>query len=159
MIKGTIANAGGLQLFLDHINYNNSNDVIAKAEIDNQGKFEVPLEEGLENGIYRIRIGVKKAFFVFDGNEKVVTIDGDLASFDSYNFKVEGSAPSKQFCEIMQQKADGIIDDKELLSVIKSTPNTLMASFLLLKSFPLFFNRKNGQLFITFWDFNYELIG
>ena len=105
LIEGTIANAGGLQLFLDHINYNNSNDVISRVEIDNEGNFEVPLEEGLENGIYRIRIGVKKAFFVFDGTEKVVSIEGDLASFDSYNFKIDGSSASKEFCTLMQKKS------------------------------------------------------
>ena len=136
LIKGTIADAGGLQLFLDHINYNNSNDVIAKAEISSNGSFEVPIEEGFENGIYRIRIGVKKAFFVFDGTEKIVQIDGDLASFDSYNFKLEGSETSKEFCTIMQKQADRTINKDEILNVIKTTPNTLMATFLLLKSFP-----------------------
>lgn len=135
LVKGTIANAGSIQLFLDHINYDNSNVVIAKAEIDNKGNFEIPVEDGLENGIYRIRIGVKKAYFVFDGSEKTVTVNGDLTNFEQYKFDLEGSSTSKEFCELMRKQAAGEINTQGIADFVKSTSNPLMASFIMLRVF------------------------
>ena len=135
MINGTITNAGGLQLFLDHINYNNSNDVIAKAEVESNGNFEIKMEDRLEKGVYRIRIGVKKAFFVFDGTEKIITINGDLSDFDKYIFEIEGSPASKEFCELMKKHNAGSIDKDGMVSYVKSASNPLTASFVMLRVF------------------------
>jgi thiol-disulfide isomerase/thioredoxin len=134
-LNGTMANAEGIQLFFDHINYDNSNVVIAKVEIDNNGNFEIPIEKGLENGIYRIRIGVKKAYFVFDGTEKKVVVNGDLANFEKYKFDLEGSSTSKAFCDLMKKYTSKTIDNKGVADFIKSSSNPLMASFVMLKVF------------------------
>ena len=135
MIKGTITNAGGIQLFLDHIKYNNSNNVIGKTEIDNNGNFELPIEDGIENGVYRIRIGVKKAFFVFDGSEKVVTINGDLANFNTYNFELDGSTTSKEFCDLMKKHGAGEMNNQAVADYVRSSPNNLLSSFIAIKVF------------------------
>jgi len=135
LIKGNIENAESMQLFFDHINYDNSNDVIAKAEIDNKGNFEIPIEEGLENGVYRIRIGRKKAYFVFDGSEKIVTINGDLANFDQYFFSIEGSETGAVFCDLMKKHQSRSIDNKGVAEFVKSSSNPLMASFVMLRVF------------------------
>ncbi len=133
VVKGTIANAGGLQLFLDQVNYDNSNAVIAKVEIDNNGNFEAPIEEGLKNGIYRIRIGVKKAFFIFDGSEKTVNIKGDLQTFENYAFEIEGSPASKELCSFLKNNNSEVINQQAVAEFVKNSSNPLMASFIMIR--------------------------
>jgi thiol-disulfide isomerase/thioredoxin len=134
-VEGKITDASGIQLFLDHINYDNSNEVIAKAEVGSDGDFEIPIEEGIESGIYRIRIGVKKAFFVFDGTEKIVSIKGDLASFDKYDFELEGSTTCKEYCDLMKKQGSGSISNKEIENFVRSSSNNLLASFVMIRVF------------------------
>ncbi len=136
VIKGTIQNAGDLQLFLDILNYDNSNTVIAKAGIDNSGNFEIPLEEGIDKGIYRMRIGVKKAFFMFDGTEKNITIEGDLEGFERYTFKLDGSPAASDLSAILNKQATGGLDEKGMIDYIKSSKYPLSASFIYLRAFP-----------------------
>lgn len=133
VVKGKIANAGGLQIFLDQINYDNSNAVIAKAEIDNNGNFEIPVEDGLTNGIYRIRIGAKKAFLMFDGSEKTVTINGDLETFESYAFEVDGSATSKELCGFLKNNSSATVNQQAIAEFVKNSSNPLMASFIMIR--------------------------
>ena len=135
LIKGTIVNAENMQLFFDHIKYDKPNNIIEKVDIDGKGNFKIPIEEGLENGIYRIRIGKKKAYFVFDGSEKIVTINGDLANFDQYIFDIEGSEDSEAFCDLMKNYTSKSIDNKGVAEFVKSTSNPLMASFVMIRVF------------------------
>ncbi len=135
LIKGTFANSENLQLFFDRINYDQSNNVIAKVEIDNKGKFQLPFEDGIEKGIYRIRIGAKKAFFIFDGSEKTIALSGDLTTFEEYDFTLEGSTSGEEFCNLMKKLASGTIDKNGIVDFVKSSSNPLLASFIMYITF------------------------
>ena len=47
---------------------------------------------GVDEGIYRLRIGAKRVLIPMSGGEGNVTINGDLNSLDSYGFEATGSA-------------------------------------------------------------------
>ncbi len=127
-ISGKIANAANLQLFLDQTEFDNSNMVIAKADISGNDKFSISLEEGFKPGVYRLRIGAKKANLILDGTESDITINGELATFDKYQFEVEGSNAAKEFVTSMNQYLTKN-DKAALISYIKSTPNSIGAAF------------------------------
>lgn len=100
-VSGTISGAGGLKVFLDNARPNNQTTVLQQADTDGNGAFTMKFEQSLEAGIYRIRIGAKKAFLVFDGTEKQVKVTGDLNGLEQYTFKVDGSSASAEFVQGM----------------------------------------------------------
>jgi len=107
-ISGKISDAGDMKIFLDKTTVSNKAMVIEQTDADGDGQFKFSFPEGLEKGIYRIRIGAKKAYLVLSGDEGQVTINGDLAGLDRYTFEIEGSPSSEEFTNAM----DGIYTKK-----------------------------------------------
>jgi peroxiredoxin len=89
-ISGTVSDAQDLQLFFDQVMLNTT-QVIAKAPIASNGSFEINLEEKLEPGIYRIRVGSQRAFFFLDGTETKMKINTSLNEIGTHEFAIEGS--------------------------------------------------------------------
>ena len=101
VLNGDIKGAENLQLFFDKTSLNNSNQVIDKVAIDGSGNFELVISDGIEAGVYRVRIGAQKAFLVLDASEKNVTLSGDLQTFNKFGYQVEGSEGSKEYIASM----------------------------------------------------------
>ncbi|MFK8101945.1 MAG: peroxiredoxin family protein [Saprospiraceae bacterium] len=102
MVKGNIANAANLKIFLDKSEEGNNHTVLSKAEIDPSGNFEINLSNPIEEGLYRMRIGAKKAYFHFDGSEDVVEVKSDISNFNTYNIELKGSSSATAFNKIMR---------------------------------------------------------
>ncbi|NNE29437.1 MAG: TlpA family protein disulfide reductase [Saprospiraceae bacterium] len=102
-ISGEISDAANLQVFMDKITLVNKSDVLQKADIDNQGKFDLNFPEGLASGIYRIRIGAKRAFVVLGENDKGLSMNGNLADFSKYNMVMTGSPTSVEYADLMRE--------------------------------------------------------
>lgn len=96
-INGNISNADNLQIFFDKMSFSNANNVIQKVDIGSGGDFSIGLEEHPGEGIYRMRIGTKKGYFVFDGSEKVVEVNGSLEDFDLSKQQVKGSTSTTAY--------------------------------------------------------------
>ena len=124
-ISGNIDGAGGLKVFLDKARPNNQTMVLQQADMDQNGAFTMKFEEPLEPGIFRLRMGAKKVFLIFDGTEKAVTITGDLNGLDFYTFKVEGSAASSEFRAAMADLAARQMDMQELTNFIENAREPL----------------------------------
>ena len=103
LIKGNIANAANLKVFFDKTEVDNNHMVLSKADIDANGNFELQLSSPIEAGLYRMRIGAKKAFFNFDGSEKMVEVTGDVASLNTYNLNIKGSKAATDFANAMKE--------------------------------------------------------
>ncbi|MCB0677466.1 MAG: AhpC/TSA family protein [Saprospiraceae bacterium] len=114
VIRGNIQNAAGLQAFFDKMLVNKANQVLDKADIGNDGQFELSFPEGLEPGMYRLRIGAKKINLVFDQNESLVKVDGDLNTIQSFDYQVEGSPSSQQYTEFMKGLVTQSINPNEI---------------------------------------------
>ena len=63
-IQGTISNASNLQVFLDKVIIGKANSVIAKADIDASGFFQMDFPEGIKNGVYLLEFS--------DGSQKII---------------------------------------------------------------------------------------
>ena len=91
-IKGDIAGANNVGVYLDEFNFiSNESMTIDKGETSGSGSFKISLEEHPGKGYYRIRLGAKSAFLVLDGSETQIDISGDLAEFNKFSYKVDGS--------------------------------------------------------------------
>lgn len=103
-ISGQVTNAGNLQLFLDKIYITTASETVAKTDIDANGSFSLNMEEGVDKGIYRIRIGQQRFNLIMDGTEKEVKINGDLNTLSRYtNLAVEGSSSTSEYIDMMQK--------------------------------------------------------
>lgn len=126
IITGNIKNAANLQAFLDLVSVGSgANNIIAKTEIDADGNFRFDLPDGLEAGIYRLRIGAKRVNLVFDGTEKDVKVSGDLTNLQSYNFDVQGSTSSTVYRNVFQDLKNRKLDSDGLKTFVDTTANPL----------------------------------
>ena len=128
-ISGQIQGASNLQAFLDKQGIS-ATRVIAKSEVDANGNFTLPIPDGLESGQYRFRIGAKRLGLVFDGNEKNIKINGNLADLDKYNITLEGSTAGQELVDIMKGLNTGSISKAALATKLKSIANPYTALML-----------------------------
>ena len=133
-ISGAINNAGNLQVFLDKVIIGKASNVLAKADLDGSGNFQINVPEGLESGIYNLRIGAKRINFVLDGSEKHLKFSGDLNTLDTYNFQVSGSDDTEAFTHIMQRAISSKLSSKQIESFIDSTDNPILGAFVAFKT-------------------------
>jgi thiol-disulfide isomerase/thioredoxin len=119
-VSGKITGGGGLKVYLDKSRPNNQTMVLGQADTDQDGSFKMQFEDGLEAGIYRLRLGSKKVFLVFDGSEKGVTFSGDMNELEKYTFSIDGSPGSEEFRQAMADVAARKMDIDGLKAFIDS---------------------------------------
>ncbi len=134
LLKGTIENATDIKLFLDRSGFGNQNEVIGNTDIDGSGSFKLDLGKQLEAGIYRIRIGAKRIFLPFAGDEKTVTINGDLSTIQNYKVDIKGSEAAQSFASTMNDFVNKKIDRKGVKMAIEKSENPLVAMWLALNT-------------------------
>lgn len=126
IISGNIKNAANLQAFLDLVSVGSgANNIVAKTEIDADGNYRFDLADGVDAGIYRLRIGAKRVNLVFDGTEKDVRVNGDLSNLQSYNFDVQGSPSSTTYRNVFQDLKNRKLDSEGLKLFVDTTSNPL----------------------------------
>ncbi len=133
-IQGNVTNAANLQVYLDKVVIGKANTVIAKTDIDGSGYFEFNFPEGIESGIYNMRIGAKRINLVMSGKENMVKIEGDLNNFQRYDLNVYGSPDSKSFVNFMKKMAARQVDQNAMSTYIDTVQNPLAAAFLTYKA-------------------------
>ena len=130
IVHGNISGAEGVKLFLDEWYFDNSITIKGSTIIKPDGSFELPIEEGLQMGIYRIRIGAKKAYLAFDGKEKNVEVTGDLASFDKYGYEIKGSNSADQLRTHLQKGMANPNYIQPIQSAALNTTNPVIGAYL-----------------------------
>ncbi|MBP7273502.1 MAG: TlpA family protein disulfide reductase [Saprospiraceae bacterium] len=131
-IEGAFQNAANLQVFLDKVVItNNNSDVIGKGNTDANGNFSINIPEGIQEGIYRLRIGQKAITLISDGKEKKVAIKADLNTLDGMNYEVKGSKDSEALIAAIK----GLMQTNDVNTVkttINNTQSPLVAMVLAL---------------------------
>lgn len=129
-LSGEILDAANLKLAFDRVTIGNKGTTLQEVSVDPQGKFSINFPEGLDEGIYRVRVGVKRFFVVLGKNDKGVHLTGSLNDFGNYNLIHEGSKTTVQFADLMreymaspQQRASHI----EKIQYLESTYASILA--------------------------------
>ena len=133
-ISGSVKNAANLEgTFEEIVSLTQTPLAIAKVPIDGSGNFRIELPEGIKAGLYRLRIGQKQLNFVFNGKEKGVKVDADLATLERTNYAVSGAPDTelylKTFNDLTEKKAT--IDD--IKKTIETASNPLMSMLMILQ--------------------------
>jgi len=130
VIQGDIENAANLQIFVDRVIIGKANSVLDKADIDGSGHFEIAFPEGLEAGVYNLRIGAKRVQFVLDGSEGLLEMQGDLSTLQNYDFEVSGSDDTRAFVQFMQGLLKREYSSEDINNFIDTTQNAAMGAFV-----------------------------
>ncbi len=129
-IVGEIPDAANLQAFFDLVGLNNQNTPLGKVDIDANGHFEIPNPDGIEEGIYRVRIGAKRVQLILDGTEKTVMIKGNLADIPSGNIEITGSENASLFQSIGKEMGSRQMNQTQLVTKLEEVKNPLTAGLL-----------------------------
>ncbi len=129
ILQGNISNAGDLSLYFDKINFDNSNHMYPKTGIESSGDFKLNIEDKLDAGIYRIRIGAKKSYLFLDGSEELIKIKGDLNTFDKSDYTLEGAKATEAFTKNLKGYYSGSITKDGMAAYIDSESNGIAAAF------------------------------
>ena len=151
VIRGKIANAENIQVFLDRIYFNKASMILAKSDIDGSGNFEFAFPEGIEPGVYNIRIGVKKINLAFNGSEGLVEIEGDLTELDKHAFSISGSTDALVLSNTWQELLNQRFRAEDVSNFIDTTSNAYTAAFVTYRSLP-----PNVEDFLTFHEKAYK---
>jgi len=129
-IKGTIEGSENLQVFIDRIVYGKANAVIAKDEIDNTGSFTLNFPEGLEPGIYNLRIGAKRLSLALEENTGLVEVSGELSTMQNYAVSIDGSPSSQILAETMTKLISRQMAAADLSTFVDTVSSPILASFI-----------------------------
>ncbi len=130
-IEGTVQNAANLQAFLDKVVLGQANSVLSKADINSAGKFEFSFPEGLEAGVYSIRIGAKRTFLVLNGNEKKIRFSADLNTMDAFqNMEVSGAPDTEAYIRIIQGLIARRVSSQDIATLVDTCSNPMLGAFL-----------------------------
>lgn len=130
-ISGQIGGAENLQVFIDHVVIGKANSVIAREQIDGQGTFSISFAEGLEPGIYNVRIGAKRVGLVIEENgNQQINISGQLNTLGNYEVTIEGSPVSQEMANIMQQLIARELNAQQVSEFVSSSDSPMMAAYI-----------------------------
>lgn len=133
-INGQIEGAENLQVFVDKIIFGKANAVIGKSEIDSKGSFSINFPEGLNKGIYNVRIGAKRINLILDKGEKLVEIDGRLSTLQNYDVAISGSQSSKVLAQTMASLIARKMTVEDVRTFVDTVSSPILGSFVAFRS-------------------------
>jgi len=129
-IEGNIPNAQNMTAYFDYVVIGKASNILTNTQIGSNGKFSMNFPEGLEPGIYNLRIGAQRINLVLNGKEQKVTIEGDLNSLQNYSFKLNGSTDSQVFANVMQAMMSGQYALANVTQFIDTVSNPTLGAFV-----------------------------
>lgn len=129
-LSGQINNAANMQLYVDQTPIAGSNYMLEKTDLDANGKFSINFPEGLEAGVYTLRIGAKKFPLVLGEDDKQVEINGDLNTLDQFALQITGSESSTVLNTTMNGVVNRSVDAKKIEEIINTHKNPDLVAFL-----------------------------
>ncbi len=136
-ISGQIEGADNLTVYLDIKSLKNSVQSLVNGTVDGQGKFSINVPEGLNPGLYRLRVGAKGIDIVLNGNEKMVKVNGKMAELQNFNYEITGSELSNTYREQINGLINKSIDRTSIDQLIKSSPDALLSTALSFATAPV----------------------
>lgn len=130
-IRGNISNAANLQVYLDQVGIGNkANAVVGKADADGSSNFTMSFPEGINPGIYRLRIGARKMTLILDGTEKLVEVKGDLAGMQRYDVTITGSKATDIYVNTFKQLMARQLKGNDIKTFVDTTSSPLAGMYI-----------------------------
>lgn len=137
-INAKVQNAANMKAVMEMVYLNGNFIPVGKADIDANGSFKIELKEGVDPGFYRIKIGIKPIFLIFDGTEKNVNIESDLTNAERYETTVSGSKVCEYYVNNMKSfVANPNRTKEEIQKIVFDAPSAIAAAVLSFQTLPV----------------------
>ena len=133
-IEGQIVGANNMQLFLDQNVIGKATVVLDKVNTDGSGNYQLNFPEGLQEGVYNLRIGARKINLILDGTEGRVIVSGDLNTLPQYDLTIKGSPNSAAFAAIMRKAVNRQLNSQDVANVVDTAANPILGSYVAFKT-------------------------
>jgi peroxiredoxin len=131
-ISGTLKNAQNLDGMFEEVMMSQVL-AISKVNFDATGNFKLNLPEGAKAGIYRLRVGQKQMNLIFNGKEKNVKIESDLATLQRTEYKVTGAEDTEFYLKTFEEIGQGKKTTADVQKVIEEAKNPLLSMLMALQ--------------------------
>jgi thiol-disulfide isomerase/thioredoxin len=97
--SGNFKGSENMSIFLEQITLEGQQGTtsLVTEKVDGQGNFKISLPDGVQKGVYRLRVGEQALDLVTDGSEKKIEVSGQLAELNNFKYTVKGSKLSEEF--------------------------------------------------------------
>lgn len=129
-VKGTIAGAENMLVYFDKIGLDNTTQSLGQVMADANGSFTIPIPEGTNPGMYRVRVGARFAELILDKAPGAIAINGSIKDIASFNHTVTGSAPTAEYIDVMRKFSSKEMNVNDMTEYIKNTATPLVAGKL-----------------------------
>ncbi len=128
-ISGNVFGANAMHVYFDKVGISptSASLIQAKTEASPNGDYSITLPNKIEAGIYRLRIGAQKATLILDGTENAMTLNGELAKLNKYQYDVTGSESTIAYRDMMQRLNAQQASIGDVKGFVETTPNSLVA--------------------------------
>lgn len=130
LISGQIDNAAGLEMFLDKSTIGGANNILTKAAIDDSGNFALSFPDGLEPGIYQLRVGAQRAAIALNGQDGEISIDGELSTFGRYGFTIDGSKEAESMVATFKQLSQMRPSIDDIKAIVDTASNPQVGAYI-----------------------------
>ncbi len=121
-ISGVIENANDMSYYFEKLGINNnSTESLTSDKLDNKGNFKLNLPNGIDAGVYRLRVGAKSIELVSNGSEKKIAVKANLNTMQDRDFTIEGSPMTSEYYNILNKAVDRTYDAGKLKELVTST--------------------------------------
>ncbi len=136
-VEGTVSGASAMQVFLEKVSLNAAVQpaTITKVDADGSGKFSLTTTETVQPGIYRLRIGEQQVFLVLDGTENELTVTGDLANLNRFQYEIQGCPNCLSYRDIMQKLVNRQAQQTDVQAFIESAANPMAGVLVAMQAF------------------------
>ncbi|MEO0338916.1 MAG: TlpA disulfide reductase family protein [Bacteroidota bacterium] len=129
-INGKFTGSENLQVFVDKVVFGKANAVIQKAEIDGSGAFSINFPEGLDPGIYNVRIGAKRISLILEAGDNKIDLNGDLSTMQNYNLDISGSPTSSVLANTMGKLISRQMSSNDVKNFVDTVSSPTLGSYV-----------------------------
>ncbi|MEL6276437.1 MAG: TlpA disulfide reductase family protein, partial [Bacteroidota bacterium] len=105
-------------------------NLVSKSAISADGTFEMAFPEGLEPGIYQIRVGAQRAAIALNGNDGKIEVNGDVNTISRYNFTLEGSKDAETMTNVMRYLNQNRPSVDDIKTIVDTVSNPQIGAFI-----------------------------
>ena len=126
-IEGKIPDGANLSVYLDKADPGQAVEVITSATTDETGAFELIIEEDVNPGLYRMRIGSKNGALILDGSENKIQFESGLNDFGKNMFEITGAPLTSELNGALSKYYNRKMDMTAITKFVEQDADPLVA--------------------------------
>ncbi len=132
VLRGQLEGADDMQINLDRVYIGRANQSLDATTSDKHGAFSFSYPDGLEPGIYKLRVGTKSIVLVLDETDnKLIEVKGALPDLsDPKKLEITGSPATQEYNEMLSKLIARTAKVDDISTFIDTAQSPLAAAYI-----------------------------